>query len=94
MGRREKTSADKIRNGAGAASSSLSGESAYTHQGAKDGVVGGVGGIDGRAPKMASQGRSGSCRAAGVDWCDKHACGPTLRPQLRLAVCLDGCPAT
>ena len=71
MGRREKTSADKIRNGAGAASSSLSGESAYTHQGAKDGVVGGVGGIDGRAPKMASQRRSGSGGAAGVDWCDQ-----------------------
>ena len=47
MGRREKTSAEKIRDGAGAESSSLSGESAYTHQGAKDGAVGGVGGSNG-----------------------------------------------
>ena len=69
MGRREKTSAEKIRDGAAVASSSLSGESAYTHKGAKDGVVGCVGGVNGRAPKMASGGRSGSCEAASVDWC-------------------------
>ena len=45
MGRREKTSAAKIRDGAGVAGSSLSGESAYTHQGAKDGKAGCVGGL-------------------------------------------------
>ena len=36
----ERILAEKIRDGAGAACSSLSGESAYTHQGAKDGVAG------------------------------------------------------
>ena len=66
MGRREKTSAEKIRDGAGAASSSLSGESAYTHQGAKDGAVGGVGGSNGQDPKMASGKRFRSSEATSV----------------------------
>ena len=63
MGRHEKTSAEKIRDSVGAASSSLSGESAYTHQGAKDGAVGCVGGSNGQDPKMASGERFGSCGA-------------------------------
>ena len=63
MGRREKTSPEKIRDGAGAASSSLSGESAHTHQGAKGGVVGCIGGSNGQDPKMANGERSGSCGA-------------------------------
>ena len=63
MGRREKTSAEKIRDGAGAASSSLSGASAHTHQGAKDGAVGCGGGSNGQDPKMASGARFGSCGA-------------------------------
>ena len=46
MGRREKASAAKIRDGAGVASSSLSGESACTQQGAKDGTAGCVGGLE------------------------------------------------
>ena len=71
MGRHEKTSVKKIRNGAGSASSSLNGESAYTHHGAKDRVAGCVGGINGRAPKTASRGRFGSCGAASIDCCDQ-----------------------
>ena len=63
MERREKTSAERIRDGAGAASSSLSGESSHTHQGAKDGAVGCVGGSNGQDPKMASGARFGSCGA-------------------------------
>ena len=63
MGPREKTSAGKIRDGAGAASSSLSGESAHTHQGAKDRAVGCGGGSNGQDPKMASGERFGSCGA-------------------------------
>ena len=54
MGRRAKTSAEKIRNGAGAASSSLSGESVCTHQGAKDGMAGCVGGLEARRVKAPS----------------------------------------
>ena len=46
MGRRDKASADKIRNGAGAASSSLSGGSACTLQGAKDGAARCAGGLE------------------------------------------------
>ena len=69
MGRRERTSAEKIRDGAGAASSPLSGESAYTHQGAKDGAVGCVGGSNGQDPQMASGARFGSCGATGADGC-------------------------
>ena len=71
MGRREKASADKIRDGAGVASSSLSGESAYTYKGAKDGAAGCVGGTNGQAPKMAVGARSGSCGATHGDWCDQ-----------------------
>ena len=70
MGGRQKTSAAKIRDGAGEASSSLSGESASTHQGARDGTAGCVGGTNGPTPQMASGGRSGSSRAANVDGCD------------------------
>ena len=71
MGRREQTSAEKIRNGAGAASSSLSGESTCTLQGAKDGAAGCAGGTNGRDPQMASGGRSGSSWANTIDWCDQ-----------------------
>ena len=71
MGRREKTSAEKIRDGAGVASSSLSGESACTHPGAKDGAAGCVGGTNGRDPQMASGGRSGFQGDPSVDWCDQ-----------------------
>ena len=69
MGRREKTSAAKIRDGAGEATSSLSGESASTHQGAWKRGMGCVGGIDGEDPKMASGGRSGSQGDPNVDGC-------------------------
>ena len=72
MGRREKASADKIRDGAGVASSSLSGESAYTYKGAKDGAAGCVGGTNGQAPQMAIGARSGSCGANHDDWCDQE----------------------
>ena len=71
MGRREQTSAEKIRNGAGAASSSLSGESTCTLQGAKDRAVGCAGGTNGRDPQMASGGRSGSSWTNSSDWCDQ-----------------------
>ena len=39
MGRHEKTSAVKIHDGAGEASSSWSGESSYTHKGARNMAV-------------------------------------------------------
>ena len=71
MGRREKASAEKIRNGAGEEASSLSGESSSTHQGARKRGVGCVGGTDGEDPKMASGGGSGLQGAPNVDWCDQ-----------------------
>ena len=71
MGGRGKQSAAKIRDGAGEATSSLSGESASTHQGAKDGMAGRVGGTNGPTPQMASGGRSGSQGAASIAGYDK-----------------------
>ena len=71
MGRREKASAEQIRNGAGEEASSLSGESTSTHQGARKRGVGCVGGTDGEDPKMAQGGRSGLQGAPSVDWCDQ-----------------------
>ena len=50
MGRREKTSAAKIRNVTGEATSSLSGESVFTHQGAREREMGCVGETDGKDP--------------------------------------------
>ena len=46
MGGRAKTSAAKIRDDAGAASFSLSGESGCTYQGVEDGIAGCVGGLE------------------------------------------------
>ena len=69
MGRREKTSAAKIRNGAGEATSSLSGESVFTHQGARERELGCVGETDGKDPQMARGGRSGSQGDPNVDGC-------------------------
>ena len=59
MGRWENTSVVKIRDDGSAASSSLSGKSAGTHQGAKDRTTRCVGVTNGEDPKMASGGRSG-----------------------------------
>ena len=69
MGGRGKTSVAKIRNGAGGATFSLSGESAYTHQGARERGLGCVGETDGEDPKIASGGRSGSQGDPNVDGC-------------------------
>ena len=69
MGGRGKTSAAKIRNGAGEATSSLSGESAFTQQGAREKGLGCVGETNGEDPKMASGGRSGSQGDPSVDGC-------------------------
>ena len=69
MGRREKTSAAKIRSGAGEATSSLSGESVFTHQGAWERGLGCVGEIDGEDLKMARGGRSGSQEDPNVNGC-------------------------
>ena len=69
MGRREKTSAAKIRNGAGEATSSLSGESAFTHQGTRERDMERVGETDGKDPQMARGGRSGSQGDPNVDGC-------------------------
>ena len=71
MGRREKTSTVKIRDGVGAASSSLDGESACTHQGAKGGTIWCVGGTNGTDPRMESGGRFGFQGDPSVDWCDQ-----------------------
>lgn len=46
MWRREKTFAAKIQDGMGVGSSSLSKQSAYTHAGAKNGLVGCLGGAN------------------------------------------------
>ena len=69
MGGRGKTSAAKIGNGAGEATSSLSGESAFTHQGARERGLGCVGETNSEDPKMASGGRSRSQSDPSVDGC-------------------------
>ena len=69
MGGRGRTSAAKIRNGAGEATSSLSRESAFTHQGARERAMGCVGETDGEDLKMARGGRSGSQGDPTVDGC-------------------------
>ena len=69
MGGRGKTSAAKIRSGAGEATSSLSGESAFTHQGARERELGCVGETNGEDPQMARGGRSGSQGDPSVDGC-------------------------
>ena len=69
MGGRGKTSAAKIRSGAGEATSSLSGESAFTHQGARERELGCVGETNGEDPQMARGGRSGSQGDPNVDGC-------------------------
>ena len=90
MGGRGKTSTAKIRNGAGEATSSLSGESAFTHQGAREKEMGCVGETDGKDPQMARGGRSGSQGDPTSMGEPKRACGPTLRPQPHPVVPLDG----
>ena len=65
IGRCKKTFVAKIHDSAGAASSSLRGESACTHQGARDTLVGCVVGTTGEDPKMASGGR----RCTPPTWC-------------------------
>ena len=69
MGRHEKTSALKILDVAGEASSSWSGESVTTHQGARNRAVECDGGTNGQAPQMASGRRSGSQGDPNVDGC-------------------------
>ena len=69
MGGRGKTSAAKIRSGAGKATSSLSGESAFTHQGARERELGCVGETNGEDPQMARGGRSGSQGDPNVEGC-------------------------
>ena len=69
MGRHEKTSAVKIHDGAGEASSSWSGESAYTHKDARNRAVECDGRTNGQASKMASGERSRSRGDPNVDGC-------------------------
>ena len=69
MGGHGKTSTAKIRNGAGEATSYLSGESACTHQGAREREMGCVGETDGEDPKIARGGRSGSQGDPNIDGC-------------------------
>ena len=90
MGRREKTSAEKMRDGAAVASSSLSGESAYTHQGAKDGAVGCVGGAMAKIPRWRVASDLVLVGPLAFMGATKHICGLTLRPQFPLIVPLDG----
>lgn len=71
MGRCKKTLVVKILNGAGVASSSLSRESAYTHQGAKEGGAGCFGRTNGLNPQRASGGRSGIQLEPSIDWYDQ-----------------------
>lgn len=51
MGKCEKTFVVKICDDKGATSSTLSGESAYTHKVAKDGLLGGAGELTSKIPK-------------------------------------------
>ena len=90
MGRRERTSAEKIRDGAGAASSSLSGESAYTHQGAKDGAVGCVGRAMAKIPRWRLASDLDLAAPIAFMGATKRVCGLTLRQQLPLVAPLHG----
>ena len=84
MGGRENRSAAKICDVAGEATCSSSGESTYTHQGARKRGVGGVGGTDGEDPEMASRGRSGLQGTQTSIGATKRTCCRTLWPQAHL----------